>query len=82
MHVSLSLIANKTIFAGGSGGSSGYHSSVATKREREDLSRSHVEFEDSEEEAGETVVTGGLRIGGNSKMPADGLTSSISSFLR
>ena len=33
-------------------------------------------------EAGETVVRGGLRIGATPKMPADGLTSSISSFLR
>ena len=68
---------------------------------------SHIEFEDSEEEAGDTVVTGGLRLGqsgdqvrgdtqgpghtggprdqtrgqvrsGQTKMPADGLTSSIS----
>ena len=89
---------------------------------------SHIEFEDSEEEAGDTVVTGGLRLGqtggdqargvrqggqtgqargarqggqtvgdqargvrqegqtrgqvrpGQSKMPTDGLTSSISRF--
>ena len=72
---------------------------------------SHIEFEDSEEEAGDTVVTGGLRLGqtgdqlgpaghtggpgqtqdpgdktrgqvrsGQTKMPADGLTSSISRF--
>ena len=55
---------------------------MATKREQEELGRSHVELEDSEEEAGETVVRGGLRIGTTPKMPADGLTSSISSFLR
>ena len=52
---------------------------------------SHVEFEDSEEEAGDTVVTGGLQLGQTgdqlvgqkrtktkTKMPTDGLTSSIS----
>ena len=54
---------------------------------------SHIEFEDSEEEAGDTVVTGGLKLGhkggdqvggqvrpGQAKMPTDGLTSSISRF--
>ena len=54
---------------------------------------SHVEFEDSEEEAGDTVVTGGLQLGQTgdqlvgqkrtktkTKMPTDGLTSSISRF--
>ena len=59
---------------------------------------SHIEFEDSEEEAGDTVVTGGLKLGhkggdqvgghqvggqvrpGQTKMPTDGLTSSISRF--
>lgn len=81
--------------SGGSGtGSSGYHSDQV--KERAVLKNSHIEFEDSEEEGAESViVTGGLnfvkgdkaivnsqvKTEKSSKMP-DGLTNSISSFLK
>merc|ERR1712123_530353 len=81
--------------SGGSGtGSSGYHSDHI--KERVALKKSHIEFEDSEGEGGDTViVTGGLnfvkgdkaivnsqvKTEKSSKMP-DGLTNSISSFLK
>merc|ERR1712106_292106 len=81
--------------SGGSGtGSSGYHSDQI--KERVALKKSHIEFEDSEGEGGDSViVTGGLnfvkgdkaivnsqvKTEKSSKMP-DGLTNSISSFLK
>jgi len=81
--------------SGGSGtGSSGYHSDQI--KERVALKKSHIEFEDSEEEGRDSViVTGGLnfvkgdkaivnsqvKTEKSSKMP-DGLTNSISSFLK
>merc|ERR1711892_660940 len=81
--------------SGGSGtGSSGYHSDHI--KEGVALKKSHIEFEDSEGEGGDTViVTGGLnfvkgdkvivnsqvKTEKSSKMP-DGLTNSISSFLK
>merc|ERR1712128_363571 len=81
--------------SGGSGtGSSGYHSDKI--KERVALKKSHIEFEDSEGEGGDSViVTGGLnfvkgdkaivnsqvKTEKSSKMP-DGLTNSISSFLK
>jgi len=82
--------------SGGSAGtgSSGYHSEH--NKEKEVLKKSHIEFEDSEEEGGDSViVTGGInflkgdkavvtsqvKTEKSSKMP-DGLTNSISSFLQ
>jgi len=82
--------------SGGSAGtgSSGYHSEQ--NKEKEVLKKSHIEFEDSEEEGGDSViVTGGInflkgdkavvtsqvKTEKSSKMP-DGLTNSISSFLQ
>merc|ERR1712128_54446 len=81
--------------SGGSGtGSSGHHSDQI--KERVALKKSHIEFEDSEGEGGDSViVTGGLnfvkgdkaivnsqvKTEKSSKMP-DGLTNSISSFLK
>jgi len=80
--------------AGSGTGSSGYHSDHL--KERNALKNSHIEFEDSEEEGGDSViVTGGLnfvkgekavvnsqvKTEKSSKMP-DGLTNSISSFLK
>merc|ERR1711872_885140 len=80
--------------AGSGTGSSGYQSEH--NREREVLKKTHIEFEDSEEEGGDSVVvTGGInfvkgdkavvnsqvKTEKSSKMP-DGLTNSISSFLQ
>jgi len=82
--------------SGGSAGtgSSGYHSEQ--NKEKEVLKKSHIEFEDSEEEGGDSViVTGGInflkgdkavvtsqvKTEKSSKMP-DGLANSISSFLQ
>merc|ERR1712013_273250 len=82
--------------SGGSAGtgSSGYHSEH--NKEKEVLKKSHIEFEDSEEEGGDSViVTGGInflkgdkavvtsqvKTEKSSKM-SDGLTNSISSFLQ
>merc|ERR1712142_822681 len=80
--------------AGSGTGSSGYQSEH--NRDREVLKKTHIEFEDSEEEGGDSVVvTGGInfvkgdkavvnsqvKTEKSSKMP-DGLTNSISSFLQ
>merc|ERR1712025_702618 len=80
--------------AGSGTGSSGYQSEH--NREREVLKKTHIEFEDSKEEGGDSVVvTGGInfvkgdkavvnsqvKTEKSSKMP-DGLTNSISSFLQ
>ena len=53
-----------------------------SQREQKELSKSHIEFEDSEEESGDTVVQGSFAVGRKTKMPTDGLSSSISGFLR
>jgi len=83
--------------SGGSAGSgtrsSGYHSDHV--KERDALKNSHIEFEDSEEEGGDSVIVTGeinfvkgekavvnsqVKTEKSSKMP-DGLTNSISTFL-
>ena len=44
------------------------------------LLRSHIEFEDSEEEAGDTVVSGGIKVGGDRSV--EELSSLSSLYLR